>query len=107
MSYTRSSTDENHNELMRKIEMIPSATVFTTHDVGRGFGDFVVGCNGYNLIVEVKTARGKLRQSQKDFRNNWKGGYLVARNEDPIIAWIEYVMQLPNLQGVRRFKDDR
>lgn len=41
--------------------------------------DALVGHRGDNLLIEVKTARGKLRASQKAFLARWRGTVFVVR----------------------------
>ena len=41
--------------------------------------DGIVGFRGETWLVEVKTAKGKLRASQKAFLARWKGNALVLR----------------------------
>lgn len=41
--------------------------------------DGIVGIRGDNLLVEVKTAKGTLRPSQKSFLARWKGQAFVIR----------------------------
>ena len=41
--------------------------------------DALVGWKGENILVEVKTAKGKLRASQKAFLARWRGTAFVVR----------------------------
>lgn len=41
--------------------------------------DAIVGIRGDNILIEIKTAKGKLRPSQKAFLARWKGHALVIR----------------------------
>ena len=41
--------------------------------------DGIIGHRGDNLLIEIKTARGKLRTSQKAFLARWKGQAYVIR----------------------------
>ena len=44
--------------------------------------DAIVGRHGHNYLMEIKTARGKLRASQKAFLEAWRGNAFVVRNVD-------------------------
>ena len=91
----KAKTDKNHNEVIDPIRELPHVSAKTTHDVGGGFGDWVIGCNGYSVVIEIKDDDGTLEASQERFKRGWKGGYIVARTSDPILAWINFVNQLP------------
>lgn len=52
---------------------------------GDGFPDLVVGKFGRSWLVEVKTLNGKLRKTQKEFRENWRGCYRVSRTINDVI----------------------
>lgn len=41
--------------------------------------DAIVGIRGDNLLIEIKTVKGKLRASQKAFLARWKGQAFVIR----------------------------
>lgn len=57
--------DKNHGEIKRAFEKL-GCRVFDAYAVGKGFPDLVVQWSGVTMLVEVKTAHGKLTQSQKD-----------------------------------------
>jgi hypothetical protein len=42
--------------------------------------DLLVGFRGKNYLLEVKTARGQLRASQKTFLAGWQGTAAVVRS---------------------------
>ena len=44
--------------------------------------DWLVGFRGANYLLEVKTAKGKLRPSQERFLTLWKGHAAVVRSLD-------------------------
>lgn len=51
-------------------------------------GDLLVGFRGVNYLLEVKTAKGKLRPSQERFKARWKGQYAVVRTMDEALKAI-------------------
>lgn len=62
-------------------------SVALLHRVGDGFPDLVCGYAGINLLVEAKSADGKLRATQRDFADNWRGlAPIVAYCADDVIA---------------------
>lgn len=44
--------------------------------------DIVVGRAGRTYLLEVKTAKGKLKVSQIKFRETWRGHYAIVRTVD-------------------------
>jgi len=63
-------------------------SVFDTSALGRGFPDLVVGVNGLNLMVEVKTPAGKLTRQQRELFAVWRGKIHVVCTMDDCIALV-------------------
>jgi len=83
----RSRVDKNQKEI---VEVLRKAgfSVFSAHQVGKGFPDLVLGKYGVTWLAEVKEPDGKLGQSQKDFIKNWKGSPIVIlRTIDEALAF--------------------
>jgi hypothetical protein len=83
-------TDANHKELIDKIRQIPSASVFSTHEVGKGFPDIVVGYRGINYMFEIKdgkktASQKKLTQAEIKFHSNWTGQISVVEKIEDIL----------------------
>jgi len=74
--------DNNHAEIRAALER-EGATV-----VPDGPLDLVVGFRGANYLLEVKTAKGKLRASQEGFIRRWKGQVHVVRTVEDALAVI-------------------
>ncbi len=55
------------------------ASVFVASSVGHGFPDLVVGYNGRNYLMEVKSKRGKLTDPQVAFECEWHGTVKIVR----------------------------
>lgn len=70
--YAYHQLDANHRDIRAGLEAV-GATV----DV-KGPLDLLVGFRGVTYLLEVKTARGKLRASQQAFIDGWKGGPAVV-----------------------------
>lgn len=58
------------------------ASVVHTTNVHKGMTDLVVGINGKNYLVEVKSSKGKLTKDQVHFFDHWKGQICVIRNKE-------------------------
>ena len=47
--------------------------------------DLIVGRHNRSYLVEVKTAKGKLKDTQKEFKETWKGNFAVVRSVEDVI----------------------
>jgi len=70
--------DDNHKEIVKALRQI-GASVFDTSSLGRGFPDIVVGWQGVNYLVEIKTTKGKPTEQQVNFFVNWRGQAVLVR----------------------------
>ena len=83
-------TDRNHSEIINAIRKIPNISVFSTHEVGKGFPDIVVGYKGINYLIEIKdgnkppSAR-KLTDAELQFHSNWRGQIKIVNNLDEVL----------------------
>lgn len=68
--------DKNESEIIRVLREA-GASVVQLDD--RGLPDLLIGYKGVNVLVEVKTARGKLTPDQEKFFEMWKGQASVIR----------------------------
>lgn len=71
--YAVHRVDANAEEIFRALEKA-GASVYRGGPL-----DAIVGYHGDNLLIEVKTAKGKLRASQKNFLDGWDGNAFVIR----------------------------
>ncbi len=83
-------TDRNHAEIINALRKIPNLSVFSTHEVGKGFPDIVVGYKGINYLIEIKdgnkppSAR-KLTPDEVKFHSNWRGQIKIVNNLDEVL----------------------
>lgn len=86
-------TDKNHSEIIKALRKIPNLSVFSTHEVGKGFPDIVIGYKGINYLIEIKdgnkppSAR-KLTDSEVKFHQDWRGQTSVIKNLDELLQII-------------------
>ena len=55
---------------------------------GRGVPDLLVGFNGVNYLLEVKTPGGKLNDKQVAWHGNWAGQRCVVRSPEEAVRVI-------------------
>jgi hypothetical protein len=83
-------TDSNHAEIIKALRKIPNLSVFSTHEVGKGFPDIVIGYKGINYLIEIKdgnkppSAR-KLTDAEVKFHNDWRGQIKIVNNLDEVL----------------------
>ena len=77
--------DANQKDIMTKLRMIPGISVATTHTIGKGFPDIVIGYKGKNYLVELKDgtkppSQRKLTKDEISFHSNWNGQVDICIN---------------------------
>ena len=70
--------DANQKPIIKALRKVPGVSARSTHMVGDGFPDIIVGYEGRNYIFELKDpnkppSKRKLREKQKKFRDEWTG----------------------------------
>ena len=76
-------TDANHKEIVDTLRKIPFLSVFSTHTIGKGFPDIVIGYKGINYLVEIKDgaktkSQKKLTEDEIKFHQSWFGQIIVC-----------------------------
>jgi len=86
-------TDSNHAEIIKALRKIPNLSVFSTHEVGKGFPDIVIGYKGINYLIEIKDGNKppssrKLTPDEVKFHQDWHGQIKVIKNLDELLQII-------------------
>lgn len=82
MAYAR-KRDLAHRQIVEELRQA-GFSVFDLGSVGRGLPDLLIGRNGIDAKVELKTPKGRktaaerLGEAQKDFAGEWKGSPVIA-----------------------------
>lgn len=68
-------------------------SVFSTHVIGKGFGDAVIGFRNKNFIVEIKDPKlfkseKKLSDAEQRFHESWQGQIDVVETLDDVLKLI-------------------
>ncbi len=71
--FVRHRTDANAEEILTAMEQA-GASVYRGGPL-----DAIIGLRGDTWLVEIKTAKGRLRESQKRFLARWRGNAVVIR----------------------------
>ncbi len=83
--------DANHRAIREGLERIGASV--STH----GPLDLLVGFRGKTFVLEIKTARGKLRPSQVQFIATWKGHCATVRTLEEALSAIGVIILAPPL----------
>ena len=76
----RAKVDANQSMIVQALRAA-GATVTPLHRVGKGCPDLLVGRDGKNFLLEVKTdLRGKLTPDEKNWHNEWRGKVAVVHD---------------------------
>ena len=87
--------DGNQRQIVRAVRAM-GATVQVLSEVGKGFPDIIIGCNGYNVLIEIKNdeqsaSNQRLTVAEKRFHNSWNGEIYIIRNIEEAINLINHV----------------
>ena len=91
-------TDSNQAAIVAMLRTC-GATVCLLHTVGRGVPDLLVGYRGHNLLVEVKTAAGKLNELQESWHNDWRGTAVVIKSTESVLPLLAAITGVAPLAG--------
>lgn len=86
-------TDTNHKEIINKCRQVPALSVFSTHTLGKGFPDIVIGYKGKNYLFEIKDgnktkSQVKLTEDESIFHRNWRGQVTIVYSFEDILQVI-------------------
>ena len=84
-------TDSNQKSIISELREA-GVSVMDTSSIGRGFPDLVLGWQGMNYLVEIKTPKGKPTDFQVNFFTHWRGQAILIRD----------VKDIFNLLGITR-----
>lgn len=83
-------TDSNHKRIIDNCRKIPQLSVYSTHTLGKGFPDIVIGYKGKNYLIEIKDgdkpkSQTKLTEDEIKFHDQWKGQVCIVYSFDDIL----------------------
>ena len=77
--------DANQSEIVEALRKAGASVCFT-HQLGKGVPDILVGVNGRNYLLEIKTSFGTLTPDERDWHEAWRGQVCVVRNVEEALA---------------------
>lgn len=89
MTYAR-KIDSNHGVIVQTFREM-GCSIRSLAGVGEGVPDLLIGCSGYNLLVEVKDgskppSKRKLTTDQVTFKEMWRGSILYVDKVDDVVT---------------------
>ena len=78
MSKYNRKKDDNHNDIKQFVESL-GISWMDTHELGNDRPDAVVGKGPWNILVEIKSSKGKQTKGQSNFFQLWRGPKMVVR----------------------------
>lgn len=92
MPRTRAKVDTNQSQIVKVLRAV-GASVATTHQVGKGFPDIVVGYKGHNYLLEIKDgdkppSQRKLTADEQEWHDKWRGTVKIVNNETEALTAI-------------------
>lgn len=86
MPRLKAKKDANQTEVTDLLRKLGVSVAFT-HQLGKGFPDFVIGYAGLDALVELKTDdKKKLTEHEERFCDNWQGCYIVGISASDILS---------------------
>lgn len=79
--------DANQAEIVAALRKA-GATVQPIHTIGRGCPDLLVGFNGENLLLEIKSPGGVLTPDERNWWMAWAGQVAAARSAEEALEII-------------------
>lgn len=77
--------DGTHNAIVTALRNA-GVRVFDSSALGRGFPDLVCSYGGFTALVEAKSERGRIRDTQKSFKRDWLGIVIVAKTGEEAVS---------------------
>jgi len=88
MPRLRARVDKNQKDIVAAFRE-KGATVFPTHQLGKGFPDIVVGYAGKNVLIEIKSEKGSLTGDERLFHSMWRGEVCIVRTKEDVQTILE------------------
>ena len=95
----RGRTDATQSDIVAALKAV-GASVLNLYQVGGGCFDILVGYQGQDYPMEVKTDIGRVSSIQKEWHENWRGRPVtVVRCPDDALRCIGAIGDLPLHKG--------
>lgn len=79
--------DNVHTEIVDALRKM-GASVQSLAGIGHGCPDLLVGYQGRDYVIEVKTKKGTLTEAELEWATAWKGRHRILRSVEDVVRWI-------------------
>lgn len=80
--------DANQGDIVKALLQIPGVAVIDLREVGNDCPDILIGYESDNFLIELKTAKGKVKPGQQRHYEEWPGQTAIARSLDDVLMII-------------------
>jgi hypothetical protein len=89
-------TDANQKHIVEMVRKLPGASITSTHIIGKGFPDLVIGYKGINYLIELKDgakpkSQKKLTPDEVEFHLKWNGQIAICENFEDILKILKNI----------------
>lgn len=89
-------TDANQKHIVEMVRKLPGASITSTHIIGKGFPDLVIGYKGVNYLIELKDgskpkSQKKLTPDEVEFHMKWNGQIAICENFEDILKILKNI----------------
>jgi len=89
-------TDANQKQIIELVRKLPGASITSTHTIGKGFPDLVIGYKGINYLIELKDgnkpkSQKKLTPDEVEFHMKWNGQIAICENFEDILKILKNI----------------
>jgi len=85
-------TDENQREIVDALRRA-GCSVVDLHELGHAVPDLLVGRQGRNYLLEVKSLIGRLTGKQPEWHEAWRGQAAIVRTVDEALAAVGVIQK--------------
>lgn len=83
----RAKVDANHTSIVKALRKA-GASVQSIATIGNGAPDILAGYRGLNVLMEIKTDKGKLTSDEEEWHQEWSGQVTIVRSADDALQAI-------------------
>lgn len=89
-------TDANQKKVVELVRKLHGASITSTHIIGKGFPDLVIGYKGINYLIELKDgfkpkSQKKLTPDEVEFHLKWNGQIAVCESFEDILKILKNI----------------
>lgn len=85
--------DQNQPQVVKELREY-GFSVELTHELGKGFPDFIIGFGDlFTIPVELKYGKGKLTKDEIEWHKRYKGYVIIAYNTKDVLRGVKIYLE--------------